>query len=113
MPDNAAEAARTAGAPAHPTRERTARPCHRIRSGGAELGDDIVGVNKRIATIDRKIAAMHKNNPISQLLTTIPGIGPVVACTLATTIEPTQFKSGRTFAAYLGLTPKDHSSGGK
>jgi transposase len=79
----------------------------------AELGDDIVRVDERIAAIDRRIAAMHKSNPISQLLTTIPGIGSVAASTFATTIDPKQFPSGRTFAAYLGLTPKDHSSGGK
>ena len=56
---------------------------------------------------------MHKSNPISQLLTTIPGVGPIAANTFATTIDPTPFTSGRAFAAYLGLTPKDHSSGGK
>lgn len=56
---------------------------------------------------------MHKSNPLSRLLTTIPGIGPIAAGTFATTIDPAQFKSGRAFAAYLGLTPKDHSSGGK
>ena len=46
-------------------------------------------------------------------MTTIPGVGPIAASTFATTIDPRQFKSGRAFAAYLGLTPKDHSSGGK
>jgi transposase len=79
----------------------------------AELGDDIVRVDERITAIDRRIAAMHKSNPISQLLTTIPGVGPIAANTFATTIDPTPFTSGRAFAAYLGLTPKDHSSGGK
>jgi transposase len=79
----------------------------------AELGDDIVRVDERITAIDRRIAAMHKSNPISQLLTTISGVGPIAANTFATTIDPTPFTSGRAFAAYLGLTPKDHSSGGK
>ncbi len=50
---------------------------------------------------------------MSQLLTTIPGIGPVAALALATAVHPPRFTSGRAFAAFLGLTPKDHSSGGK
>lgn len=79
----------------------------------AELGGDIARLDERLAKIDRRIAAMHKSNPLSQLLTTIPGIGPIAASTFATAIDPKQFKSGRAFAAYLGLTPKDHSSGGK
>ena len=61
----------------------------------AELGDDIVRVDERITAIDRRIAAMHKSNPISQLLTTIPGVGPIAANTFATTIDPTPFTSGR------------------
>ena len=56
---------------------------------------------------------MHKSNPMSQLLTTIPGVGPIVALTFATTIDPARFISGRALAAFIGLTPKDHSSGGK
>jgi transposase len=60
----------------------------------AELGEDIVRIDKWIAAIDRRIAAMHKKSPISQLLTTIPGIGPVAASTFATTVDQTQFMSG-------------------
>lgn len=79
----------------------------------AELGADIARLDQRLAEIDSRVATMHKSNPLSRLLTTIPGIGPIAAGTFATTIDPAQFKSGRAFAAYLGLTPKDHSSGGK
>lgn len=79
----------------------------------AELGADIARLDARLGDIDRRLAAMHKQNPVSQLLTTIPGIGPIAAATFAATIDPAQFSSGRAFAAYLGLTPKDHSSGGK
>jgi transposase len=79
----------------------------------AELGADIAALDTRIAGIDRKLAAQHKNNPVSQLLTTIPGVGPVAALTFVTTVDPARFTSGRAFAAFLGLTPKDHSSGGK
>ncbi len=50
----------------------------------------------------------------AQLLQTIPGVGPVTASAVAATIgSGRQFKSGREFAAWLGLTPRNHSSGGK
>lgn len=89
-------------APGKPTRELC-----------AELGADVAALDTRIAGIDRRLAARHKNNPVSQLLTTIPGVGPVAALTFAITVDPARFTSGRAFAAFLGLTPKDHSSGGK
>jgi transposase len=56
---------------------------------------------------------MHKANAISQLLATIPGIGPIIALTLATEVDPSAFESGRHLAAWIGLTPKEHSTGGK
>jgi transposase len=56
---------------------------------------------------------MHKANAISQLLATIPGVGPIIALTLAIDVDPAAFKSGRHLAAWLGLTPKEHSTGGK
>ena len=59
------------------------------------------------------LAALHKANPVSQLLTAIPGVGPLGAITMALTVEPGNFASGRHFAAWLGLTPKEHSTGGK
>jgi transposase len=56
---------------------------------------------------------MHKANAISQLLATIPGIGPIIALTLAIEVDPSAFESGRHLAAWIGLTPKEHSTGGK
>ena len=56
---------------------------------------------------------MHKANPLSQLLATIPGVGPIIALTFAIEIDPAAFKSGRHLAAWIGLTPKEHSTGGK
>ena len=79
----------------------------------AEIGADIDALDARIAALDRRLAALHKDNPVSRLLTTIPGIGPVAALALTTAVDPARFSSGRAFAAFLGLTPKDHSSGGK
>jgi transposase len=56
---------------------------------------------------------MHKANAISQLLATIPGIGPIIALILAIEVDPSAFESGRHLAAWIGLTPKEHSTGGK
>ncbi|HVT27440.1 MAG TPA: IS110 family transposase [Lacipirellulaceae bacterium] len=71
-------------------------------------------LHTRIAAIDVQIMAWHKSNPISQRLATIPGIGPIVATALAATVvEPGVFRSGREFAAWLGLVPRQNSTGGK
>jgi transposase len=53
------------------------------------------------------------NDPVSQRLAKVPGIGPVAAVTLSLTVSAGHFASGRHFAAWLGLTPKEHSTGGK
>jgi transposase len=79
----------------------------------AALGAALVDVSARIAALDRKLAGLHKANPVSQQLVDVPGIGPVSALTLALTVDARQFRSGRHFAAWLGLTPKQHSTGGK
>jgi transposase len=53
-------------------------------------------------------------NPMAKLLSSSPGIGPITATALAATVpDPTMFRSGREFAAWLGLTPKQNSTGGK
>ena len=57
--------------------------------------------------------AMHKANAISQLLATVPGIGPIIGLTFAIDVDPAAFDSGRHLAAWLGLTPQEHSTGGK
>jgi transposase len=58
--------------------------------------------------------AWHKSNPVSQRLATIPGIGPIIATAVAAMVaEPSGFRSGREFAAWLGLVPRHNSTGGK
>ena len=79
----------------------------------ALLGRQIEHPNGRLSGIETKLTAMHKANPVSSLLATIPGIGPIIALTLAIEVDPKAFKSGRHLAAWLGLTPKEHSTGGK
>lgn len=67
-----------------------------------------------IADLDRQILAEHKASNDSQRLATIPQIGPLVAnALLATTGDASRFKNGRQFAAWIGLVPAQHSTGGK
>jgi transposase len=79
----------------------------------ATLGREIVRLDEAIAGLDAGLKALHRNNPVSRLLAEIPGIGPLTALTAALTIDARQFKSGRHLAAWIGLTPKEHSTGGK
>jgi transposase len=68
----------------------------------------------RIKQVDKQIALWHKASPVSQRLATIPGIGPVVASAIAATVPDARvFRSGREFAAWLGLVPRQRSTGGK
>jgi transposase len=78
------------------------------------LADQIETLSRRIATTEAQIMAWHKDNPISQRLATIPSIGPIIATAMVATIaDPTEFRSGREFAAWLGLVPRQNSTGGK
>ncbi len=79
----------------------------------AFLGAQVAQLDDRIAELERRMKQQHKANPVSQLLTEVPGIGPVSALSLALTIDPGRFTSGRHFAAWLGLVPKEHSTGGR
>ena len=71
-------------------------------------------LEKQIDLIEARIAACHKASAVSQRLATIPGIGPIIATAItATVVDPSAFRSGREFAAWLGLTPTQKSTGGK
>jgi transposase len=71
-------------------------------------------VGKRIAEVDVRIAAWYKASPVSRRLATIPGIGPLIATAIAATVpDPDAFRGGREFAAWLGLVPRQTSTGGK
>jgi transposase len=71
-------------------------------------------LGQRIAEVDARIAVWHKANPISRRLVTIPGIGPLTATAIAATVpDPDVFRGGREFAAWLGLVPRQRSTGGK
>jgi transposase len=78
------------------------------------LAEQLDEVGRRIVAIDAQIVAWHRANATSQRLATIPGIGPLVATAIAATIpDPTVFRSGREFAAWLGLVPRQNATGGK
>ena len=68
----------------------------------------------QIGEVDAKLAAWHRANDCSQRLARIPSVGPIGAMLLRMkTPEPELFRSGRQFAPWIGLTPKDHSTAGK
>jgi transposase len=78
------------------------------------LVDELAGIWRRIEVIEAELVALHRANEVSRRLASIPGIGPITATAIASTVpDPSMFRSGREFAAWLGLTPKSHSSGGK
>jgi transposase len=78
------------------------------------VADQINEVGAKISVLEAQILAWHKSNPVSQRLATIPGIGPIIATAIAATVpDPSVFRSGREFAAWLGLVPRQNSTGGK
>lgn len=71
-------------------------------------------VGGEVDALERRIIAWHRSNEASQRLASIPGIGPITASAIAAAVpDATLFSSGRQFAAWLGLTPRPKSSGGK
>lgn len=79
----------------------------------ALLGARIEELDAQIAALDERLREMHKATPASQRLATIPGVGPLTALTLALTINPADYASGRHLAAAIGLTPREHSTAGR
>src|SRR6185312_7558488 len=78
------------------------------------LANQIEQIETAVAARERQLLAWHKSNPVSQRLASIPGIGPIIATAIATTVaDPNVFRSGREFAAWLGLVPRQNSTGGK
>jgi transposase len=85
-----------------------------VRASLLPLVTQIAHLDEAIRAIDTDIASSAKADPVAGRLMTIPGIGPVTASALAATIDdPASFSGPREFAAFLGLVPRQHSSGGK
>jgi transposase len=80
----------------------------------AVLGAQLQMLKAQILDSDRMIRAWHRSNEASMRLDEIPGVGPVLATALVASVaEPKAFRSGRDFSAWIGLVPKQNSSGGK
>lgn len=78
------------------------------------LAQELGHAKHQILQADRKILKVHRSSDLSKRLETIPGVGPVIATrVIAEVADPSHFKSSRAFSAWIGLVPKQHSSGGK
>ena len=85
-----------------------------VRACLAALGSQLISLKKQILDFDRMIMAWHRSSEASRRLDDIPGVGPVLATALVASIaDPKVFRSGRDFSAWIGLVPKQNSSGGK
>jgi transposase len=79
-----------------------------------QLWQELQQLDERISFYDDKIREVHESHPVCQRLAEIPGIGPLSSTALIAAIgNPQAFKNGRDLSAWLGLVPKQHSSGGK
>jgi transposase len=78
------------------------------------LSQKALDTHAQLREIDLDLLAWQRANDTARRLLSVPGIGPIGATALAASVtDPSQFRSGREFAAWLGLTPRQHSSGGK
>ncbi|MGH7184430.1 MAG: IS110 family transposase [Nitrospiraceae bacterium] len=79
----------------------------------ADLADRLRTVDERIAAYDRRVAQLARQTEPAQRLMQVPGVGPVTATAVVATVgDAHTFKNGRQFAAWLGMVPRQHSSGG-
>jgi transposase len=99
----------------------------RIRSGLSQAGlsamafetfeallDELGTLEGRIKRLDKRLADICREDATCRRLMTLPGVGPIVATALAASIgDPRQFRSGREMAAWIGLVPRQYSTGGK
>ena len=78
------------------------------------LGAQLRMLKAQILNFDRMITAWHRSNETSKRLDELPGVGPALATALVASVaDPKVFRSGRDFSAWVGLVPKQNSSGGK
>jgi transposase len=80
----------------------------------AALGAQLRMLKAQVLEFDRRIMAWHRSNETSRRLDEVPGVGPALATALVASVaDPKAFRSGRDFSAWIGLVPKQSSSGGK
>ena len=79
-----------------------------------QLHEEWLALEQRLAYYNEQLEAICQAHPVCQRLLTIPGVGPLTATALVAAVsDATHFKNGRQFAAWLGLVPRQHSTGGK
>ena len=85
-----------------------------LRDGLRLVADSLRGLEARLAVIDKQIVALGRDNATYRYLITAPGYGPILSSAMAAiVVDPTVFRSGRDFAASLGLVPRQDGTGGK
>src|SRR5438034_7368388 len=78
------------------------------------LSSQLDALDAKLKALETRLMALHRQDPVSQCLATQPGIGPIGALSFSLKIaDPQGFRSGRHFAAWLGITPKEVSTGGR
>ena len=78
------------------------------------LWGDLTGLDDRMAELDREIALIAQSDPVAKRLQQLRGVGPIIATALVAAVgNGEQFANGRQMSAAFGLTPRQHSSGGK
>ena len=78
------------------------------------LTDNLKEMDRQVSELEAKIQSWHRENAASRKLAEIPGLGPITASAIVATVgDAREFKNGRQLAAWMGLVPKQHSSGGK
>jgi transposase len=86
----------------------------RLRALLHDLSADLKRLDARIEALNAELTTFAREDPLMQLLLTIPGIGPINGTALLAGIgDASQFRRGRDLAAWLGLVPRQHSTGGK
>ena len=84
------------------------------RAALSSLANQLAMLSEEIGNLERQLLAWHRADETSQRLATVPGIGLLTATALAASVpDPAVFSNGRQFAAFLGLVPRQRSSGGK
>jgi transposase len=85
-----------------------------LRPALAEAGHEVRQLEQRVVEVERQLREVSRHNPLIMRLRTVPGIGLLTATALVAFVGDVQrFRSGRRFACYLGLTPREFSSGGR
>lgn len=94
--------------------DRDGRLPNSARVALLEMAEQIEKLTARIEALDAKIIAAVKADEAARRLTTIPGVGPIIAASVRAAVhDPEAFRTGRDLAAWIGITPRANSSGGK